>query len=146
MAEPTAPSRPPAPAAVAKPTKHPRLGGVLRFLKGALYAIPIINILPITYDAISAGRKYSASRKEGNLRRDALLDTGYSGGAAALGASSYLSYLAKPLKWLSYLTFIPAIGYMLSGLKNVIAPKKIDNPARGEKDYVNQLYTTPRTN
>lgn len=134
-----APTTPAPTAGQEKKSKHPRWRGLGRFFKGVLYVIPGINLIPIGYDLLIGGGAYSKSRKDGNSRGDALIDAGYSGGAASgLGILSYLT--RNPL-----LSWIPGIYYGLTGLKNMVAPKGVDNPARGEHNYVKDLgYPVPR--
>lgn len=135
-----------APAQEVKPIRHSRLRGIFRFLKGVAYAIPVVNIVPMIYDASRSISKYFDSRKAENTIMDSAIDATYSGGASS--TLGFLSYITKPIKWFGYrlgLNLIPAIYNGYKGLKDAISPEGIDNPGRGERNYPRDLgYPTNR--
>lgn len=132
MAEATAPDSP-----ASGPKCESRLRGLTRFLKGVLYVIPGLNLIPIAYDSFRALRAYDDERLADNSRENALYSGGCSGGIpSGLGLMSYITGSAL-------FSWIPGIYYGLTGLWNTLAPEGIDNPVRGERNYVKALGYTP---
>ena len=112
-----------------------RLRGFTRFLKGALYFIPVLNLIPIAYDSFRALRAYDDERLADRSRENALYKGGCSGGIpSGLGLMSYITGSAL-------FSWIPGIYYGLTGLRDTLDPRSIGNSG-SKSNYVKDLGYT----